>query len=197
MPGRMNWLATVALFVSASVAHAGKPEPMYLHPEFDSISTDIHAALLLPCLDARVDTTVKHNFNKTIVRSVGSNLPTRGYKLVKWGKNRPAPELDIEGFRSGDSTWIRSLPADTNRFALVICIEDAGAKRGFGTSSNVELSGALFDVQAGSVLWRAKGIKQAGQGGLAGMMMGGAMNDAAIEGAAIDLIKALPKRKRK
>jgi len=57
--------------------------------------------------------------------------------------------------------------------------------------------GALFDRQKGKLVWRAVGTAQAGQGGLLGMAMKGAMTDEAIGEAVKDLCTMMDKHSKK
>jgi hypothetical protein len=77
---------------------------------------------------------------------------------------------------------------------MVLVLDDVVTKLTFGSTGNAEVSGFLFDKQAGEIVWRDKGIGKVGQGGLLGMAMKAGMDGAAIDAAVGNLIASVPTR---
>ena len=77
---------------------------------------------------------------------------------------------------------------------MVVCLDDVTSRMTFGSTGNAELSGYLYDKQDGKLVWQDKGIGQAGQGGLAGMMLKGTMKGQALNIATGNLMRSVPKR---
>jgi hypothetical protein len=179
------------LFRSQALAVA--PAPLYIHPAFDSLGFD--RPLVMPVIDARVDTSTRFQYRKVVAGELKRGF--RGYKADLWTGDVPVPGLDLAGYRSDDSTWIRGLPAGEHRWVMVICVEDANLVRGFGTSATIELSAAIFDVADGVTVWRARGLGRCDSGGLIGMVSGGENVGMAISEALGQIKGTIPKRSKK
>jgi hypothetical protein len=77
---------------------------------------------------------------------------------------------------------------------MVLMLVDVATKLTFGSTGNAEVAGFLYNKEAGTIVWRDKGIGQVGQAGLMFMLMKGAMAGSAIDVAMNSLLSSIPKR---
>jgi hypothetical protein len=89
---------------------------------------------------------------------------------------------------------VRKLGPAEARWVMVVSLGDVTSKVTFGSTGNAEVSGYVYDKQDGKLIWKEKGVGQAGQGGLVGMMMKGMMKSAALNSAIDNLMRSVPKR---
>jgi hypothetical protein len=146
--------------------------------------------------DLRMDRKDNVNFDK-LAKISAKNLRRRNYATASSDNKGIAGDIAEEDLNDARPEWIKRLePADA-RWVMVIGLNDVHIKMTFGSTGNAEVIGFLFDKQDGSVVWKGKGIGQAGQGGLLGMAVKGVMSEAAIETAIFNLCNGIPKAPKK
>ena len=119
-------------------------------------------------------------------------LQRKRYKAQASTTTGEAGQLVEEDLQNAKPDWARKLGPPEARWVMVVCLGDVISKMTFGSTGNAEVSGYLFDKETGETLWKGHGVGQAGQGGLAGMMIKGAMKSAALEAAVHNLIGSMP-----
>lgn len=200
MPSRkLLLLACLAALAVPATSFAEEPQPVYLAPEFTSLG--IERAMLMPHIDARMDTSSRVNFTRLIHQMSKPAFQRKGYKLdyLELKEGQPQPKMDLEAYRTGDSTWIRTLPAGDDRWALVVCLEDANSTGGHGANETVEISAALFDVVRGVPVWRGRAAGHQEINGTSkmlsmGMATHGNQMMMALSSAMHDVMDTLPKK---
>jgi hypothetical protein len=179
-------------FVFAGCGPGVLKQPIHLEPGFQFTAVD--EIVMLPAVDVRVDKSHKMDVVKDIGDRTKRTLGGRGYKVTPAGTTGDVGEIIDEDLRDAKPEWVRRLGPPSARWVLVVCLVDVKAKMTFGSTGNAELTAFLFDREAGTLVWRDKGVGQAGQGGLAGMLMKGSMAGSALDGAAWNLFASFPKR---
>ena len=153
----------------------------------------IQSISVLPIVDTRAGKKASVNMRK-LQGSVVSTLKKKRYSVRAAGTSGTAGQIDIEDLESPDPLWVKKLgPADA-RWVMVICLDDVTSKITFGSTGNAEMSGFLFDKDSGGLIWKGRGVGQAGQGGLMGMTMKGMMKGEALQSAVFSLLSGVPKR---
>jgi hypothetical protein len=149
---------------------------------------------VLPIVDARAGDKKKVNM-EDVQRTVTSLLnKKKHYPASAASASGEVGQIAVEDLESAVPSYVKKLgPADA-RWVMVICLDDVMSKLRFGSTGNAELSGYLFDKDSGELVWKGKGVGQAGQGGLMGMAMKGAMTGQALLEAIQKLLKGMPNR---
>jgi hypothetical protein len=149
---------------------------------------------VLPIVDARAGDKKKVNMGdvqKTVISLLNKK---KHYPASAAGTSGEVAQIAVEDLESAVPSYVKKLgPADA-RWVMVICLDDVVSKMSFGSTGNAELSGYLFDKNSGELIWKGKGVGQAGQGGLMGMAMKGAMKGQALLEAIQKLLKGMPNR---
>jgi hypothetical protein len=191
--------ACLAALAVSVTSFAEEPQPVYLAPDFTP--RVIERAMLMPHIDARMDTSSRVNFKKLIHQMSKPAFQRKGYKLdyLELKEGQPQPKMDLEAYRTGDSTWIRTLPTGDDHWALVVCLEDANSMSGPGANETVEISAALFDVVRGVPVWRGRAAGHQEIGGMSrmlsmGMATRGTHMMMALSSAMHDVMDTLPKK---
>lgn len=151
---------------------------------------------VLPVVDARVDKQQKTDIEKHVRGAAVKTLEKKGYRATSTDDRGAAGEIAEEDLKSSDASWVKQLGPSDARFVMVLAVLDIKTKLTFGSTGNAEVSGVLYDKTAGVALWRDKGIGQAGQGGLAGMLFKGTMDESAVSAAMFNLFASLPGKKK-
>jgi len=151
--------------------------------------------VVLPALDNRIDKTIDVNIEKQI-REVGvKSLERKNYQVtVSDDLGNGIAGILEDDLRAADSEWVKRLGPAKSRWVMVLMLVDVTNKLTFGSTGNAEVGGFLYDKQAGTLVWRDKGIGKAGQGGLLGMCMKGMMDEAAISNAMNHLLASIPEK---
>jgi hypothetical protein len=167
--------------------HDSPPDPRFL--AIDQIT-------IIPAVDLRAGKKDTVNLEKLDKMAEGV-LKRKNYSAARTDNKGIIGDIAEEDLNDAKPEWIKRLgPADA-RWVMVLGLNDVHSKMSFGSTGNAEVVGFLFDKQDGSVLWKGTGIGQAGQGGLLGMAMKGAMSEAAIETAVGNLLNDIPKLSKK
>ncbi len=187
----LKWFFLLMSLLTAGCAATLK-NAVYLDPGFQSSA--VQEITLLPIIDARIDTTFEVNMEKQIRKEVKDRLVSSGYRVNITSTKGTSEGLIEEKLKTADSQLIKQLGPPASRWVMIVFLNDVETKLTFGSTGNAEISGFLFDKETGTRIWQDKGVGQAGQGGLLGMMMKGASGDDAIERAVKDLVQSIPER---
>ncbi|MGA7341199.1 MAG: hypothetical protein WBE72_03200 [Terracidiphilus sp.] len=181
-------LALAALPVNClGKRHDLPPDPKFL--AIDRIA-------IIPTVDLRAGKKDNVNLEK-LEKTAEGILKRKNYSATQSGSQGVTGEIAEEDLNDAKPEWVRRLGPPDARWVMVLGLNDVHSKLSFGSTGNAEVVGFLFDKQDGSTLWKGTGIGQAGQGGLLGMAMKGAMSEAAIETAVANLLSTIPKLPRK
>jgi len=185
--GVLTGVLFATTFTVNGLAAKPKKPPTALEIQFSTIGKIV----VLPALDARSGQKASVKLDG-IQPQVVKHLKKKRY-LSEAGA-APASEMVEEDLKEAKPEFVAKLgPADA-RWILVVCLADVTSKMTFGSTGNAEVSGYLYDKQDGKLIWKEKGVGQAGQGGLMGMAMKGAMKSAALNGAINNLMSRVPNR---
>jgi hypothetical protein len=180
-----------ALFLLSGCAPALK-SAIHLDAQFDAKTVD--PIFVLPAVDSRIDKESPIDL-ETQVRHAGVEiLRARGYRAELGASAADAGEIIDEDLRSPQPAWVKSLAGDGARWIMIVELIDVSSQLTFGSTGNAEVAGYLFDAEDGKLVWRDKGVGQAGQGGLLGMVVVAAMDDAALSAAMSNLLSSMPVR---
>lgn len=176
------------VFSCASVKKAA----IYSVPDFPPPTlTEI---CILPTVDLRIDKKINVNLEKQIRKASEGNIVKKGYKVTKSDNYGTVEQIFEEDLKTSNSDWIKQLGPTNSRYIMVLCLVDVTTKLTFGGTGNAEVSGYLYDKEAGNIVWRDKGIGKTGQGGLVGMATKGMMDEDAIMFAVGNLLASIPKK---
>ncbi len=182
------WILLVTGICSISAA-GKKHEKLPPDPKFSAI-TNIS---VLPIADARAGKKAGVNLEK-LQGNVVSTLKRKHYPVDPATSSGVSGEIAIEDMESPNSPYIKKLGPANERWVMVVFLDDVNSKITFGSTGNAELTGFLFDKEQGELVWRGKGVGQAGQGGLMGMTMKGMMKSEALDAAVANLLGSMPTR---
>lgn len=178
-----------SVFIADVAAARNKQKNVPLDPKF----AGIQSITLLPTVDLR--NGKKDNVNLAQIGKRAANiLKKKNYPALQADSTGAAGEIDEEDLNGAKAEWIKRLGPPSDRWIMVVCLFDVHSKFTFGSTGNAELGGYLFDKENEAVIWNGKGVGQAGQGGLLGMTMKGAMKGAALDTAVYNLLGSIPKR---
>lgn len=184
--GSMVLLLTAICGVESA---AKKPPKVPPDPKFMAIQN----ISVLPIVDARAGQKASVNMEKLQSSAVNA-LKKKRYPVSAASNSGEAGQIVEEDVQGAKPAYIKKLgPADA-RWVMIVCLGDVASKITFGSTGNAEVSGYLFDKESGELVWKGKGVGQAGQGGLAGMMMKGMMKGEAISAAVYNLFSGMPTR---
>jgi hypothetical protein len=183
----MGVFIVIVLACNCFTAKAKKP-PKEIDPRF----TAIENIVILPAVDAR--SGEKKNVKlENLQKSALNTLKRKNYKVSLADNAGTVGEITEEDLNDAKTAWIQKLgPADA-RWVMVLCLDDVASKTTFGSTGNAEVSGYLYDKQTATLIWKDKGVGQAGQGGLLGMAMKSTMTGAALDSAVYNLLNSIPK----
>lgn len=160
------------------------PDPKFMAIENISV---------LPLVDSRVGKKADVNLDKLQASAVNA-LKKKRYPVTAVTTTGEAGQIVEEDLQGAQPEWTKKLGPADSRWVMVVCLGDVMTKMTFGSTGNAEVSGYLFDKQTGELVWKGKGVGQAGQGGLAGMMMKGTMKGEALNAAIYNLFTGMPTR---
>jgi hypothetical protein len=121
-------------------------------------------------------------------------LKRKNYRVSLADNTGTAGEITEEDLKDTKPAWIQKLGPSDAGWVMVVCLDDVASKMTFGSTGNAEVSGYLYHRQTATLIWKDKGVGQAGQGGLAGMMMKSTMKGVAPGTAMWNLLSSIPKR---
>lgn len=157
------------------------PLPIYQAPNFSYSDVDVIA--ILPAADLRRDKSADINVNKIAQDMAQTALKHRDYSTELTLEPVDYSHITEEDLANPSAAWVKHLPPSDKRWVLIVCADDITRKLTFGSTGNAAVSAYFYDKKAGVLIWRDKGVGQAGQGGLLGMAMIGMMSQAALENA--------------
>jgi hypothetical protein len=181
----------MALLLTAifGVECAAKKPKLPPDPKFMAIQN----ILVLPVIDSRAGEKASVNLDK-LQDSAVNVLKKKRYDATATSASGEVGQVVEEDLQDAKPEWVKKLgPADA-RWVMAVCLRDVTSKMVFGSTGNAELSGYLFDKESGELIWKGKGVGQAGQGGLLGMTMKGAMKGEALSAAIFNLLSSIPTR---
>jgi len=164
--------------------------PIFLAQDFSD--GRIAPIAILPPVDARIDTSIEVELDEQLRGDAVKVLERRGYPAVLSAAGADAGTVTLDELASADAARIRALGPPGARWVMILGLVDVSTALTFGSTGNAEVAGFLFDTERGVLLWRDKGVAQVGQGGLLGMALVGAMDEAAIQTAVGHLLASLP-----
>ena len=180
----LSLLAILAVDCAAKKKPKSEPDPVFM---------TIGNVCVLPIVDARAGKKAGVNLEK-LQKSVAGVIKKKRYSVSSTDTPGVTGEIAVEDVEAADPTYVKKLGPTNERWVMVVFLDDITSKITFGSTGNAELSGYLFDKQDGRLIWKNKGVGQAGQGGLAGMAMKGMMKGEAMSNAIGSLLSSIPKR---
>lgn len=164
--------------------------PIVIAQDFNALR--IGEVDMLPVFDARKDTSTSLDMQRNIGAPILSSALKKGYKVTL------LQNVAFEGFSSSDMIEMTPEelcalgPVDAKNLLIVI-VEDVSSKYAvMGYTYKVEVVGILLDKANKKVLWKDKGIGNAGQGGLISGLVAPLIKSEALSGAINSLMRSLP-----
>jgi hypothetical protein len=180
------WLLLATLLSLTSLAHAKHTEPPP-DPKFSAIGQIV----ILPVVDARVDKKAAVDLQK-LRETAEKNLKKKNYQVSESDNGGPVGQVIEDDLKEAKPDWVKGLgPADA-RWVMVVGLSDMATKVTLGSTANVEVMGFLYDKASGTTVWNGRGIGRAGQGGLFGMAIKGAIKSEALTAAIYNLLNSVP-----
>ncbi|MCC6233232.1 MAG: hypothetical protein IT580_11350 [Verrucomicrobiales bacterium] len=182
----------VPLFFSGCIS---PPKPVYDSTLWSP--ADVDSIALLPLVDLRPEKVKMSDFNRIGQKAMRKQLKHWKYTCVVSDQAIPENTGLEESFLKPSKEWVSALPEPGQRWIMVAVIHDVTRRITFGSVGNAEVSVHLFDRSSGLRVWQAKGLGQAGQGGVVGMLMVGMMDEDALMSALGNALFQLPRRDKK
>ncbi len=186
--GKMKWTAMILVLLLVSQIAAAKKEKVPPDPRLMAIES----VTVIPIVDLRPGEKDSANLQK-LQKIVAGSLKRRGYPPVMAETTGDAGQIMEEDLQDAKPAWIKRVGPPSSRWVMVVCLLDVHSKMTFGSTGNAEISGYIFDKEKPELIWSGKSVGRAGQGGLLGMTMKGAMKSAAMGNAVMYLVNLLPK----
>ena len=186
------------------VVGCAAPKATYRSPSFDPQTID--RIVVLPCLDNRVKPDPDNDWDEVcgVTETIlFSDLKfTKGYRVV-WSSDigsvprysvgdMPRPDsqskdTDSVDPSSVDSSWVKGLGPETDRWILVPVIDNLVFQNIIvNVSTSAKMSIYLFDKEAGEIAWKGVGSSAMSTGILtAGLMGRSTMEETALWGACV------------
>jgi hypothetical protein len=182
---------TVLLLAAICVVEgsAKKKPTVPLDPKFMAIQN----ISVLPVVDSRAGEKTGVNMVK-LQGSVVKGLMKKHYPVNGANTSGDAGQIAVEDLEDAQASYLKKLGPTSERWVMVVLLDDIHSKIVFGSTGNAELDAYLFDKDSGELLWKGKGVGQAGQGGLIGMSMKGMMKSEALDAAVRSLLGSMPNR---
>jgi hypothetical protein len=168
--------------------------PLYQKQDFHLQWVD-HITVV-PAVDVRIDRSVQVDLNAQLRDSTVNILTGKGYPTAASQDGSEVGTVTLDDLKNPEPAWIEHLGPQTARWVLVVTLVDVNSGLTFGSTGDAEVAGFLYDKKDGTLAWRDRGIAQVGQGGLLGMALVGAMDDAAISEALDHLFASFPERNK-
>jgi hypothetical protein len=167
------------------------------NPPPDPAFVAIQNISVLPLVDARAgEKKTRVDLEKLQASIVRALTKQSHYHADAASTSGEAGKLEVEDVESGAPAYIKKLGASNERWVMVVFLEDTASKgwntRDWGGTSNAQLAGYLFDKGNGSLVWKGRGVGQAGAAGLAGMVGMGSIRSEALSKAVTNLLAGLP-----
>lgn len=185
---KLNWTAAILVILLASQVAVAKKEKEPPDPRLMAIES----VTVVPIVDLRPGQKDSANLEKLQKMAAGA-MKRRGYPSVIVDNTGDVGQIAEEDLQDAKPAWIKRLGPPPSRWVFVVCLLDVHSKMTFGSTGNAEISGYLFDKEKPEMIWSGKSVGRAGQGGLLGMTMKGAMKSAALGNAVVALVNVLPK----
>jgi hypothetical protein len=187
-------LATSAALMAVVLCLAGctlpPKQPIFQDTSFNPV--DVDQIVVLPAVDLRPDKSVDMDVTKSVAEAAESTLRSRKYKCAVAKDAKPPDVVSEDDLKKPRSEWVQSLGPSGARWIMAAAVHDLTKKITFGASANAEVSTYLYDKQSGKCVWHDKGVGQAGQGGLLGML--DPVASMALQGATMNAVMGLPQR---
>jgi hypothetical protein len=170
-------------------------KPNYMDSEFSP--SEIEEITVLPVVDIRKDKSLKIAYQKIGTYEFKYFFPRMGYQVKlsdNFGKIANITEDDIA---RQDVDFIKNLGPDNAQWVFLVTLDDLATRKTLGIASVAECSGILYDKDPGKEVWRHKATHQYGQGGIAGMMMGGTVREESLRACVDDLLAQFPSKNGK
>jgi hypothetical protein len=196
---RIIWLAVLtSVFACATVSLAKKKvvEPDFVDPSFHPES--VEALVVYSAVDLRKDKGIEFEDLDKIVHggvkaALRKGVYTLEYRSGFGGKIHDVTEDDLEYL---EDSWIRELGGGTDRWVLLMALEDLAKKKTYGGLFGAQCSGYLFDTEQGKVVWRHATAASQGQGGLLGMGMRKTIRNSTVSMCVSQALRTLPGHKK-
>lgn len=184
--GCIGFLLALICVVDCSASKKQKIPP---DPKFAAIEN----ISVLPIVDDRAGDKANVNMGN-LQRNVVKALQKKHYSVTAADTTGDAVQIAVEDLEDAHPPYLKKLGPTNQRWVMVVLLDDVHSKITFGSTGNAEVSGYLFDKDSGELLWKGKGVGQAGQGGLMGMTMKGMMKGEALSAAVANLLSSVPTR---
>lgn len=186
--------AALYLMLSCSACTPRVITPLYQDAEFAATHIT-EPVYLMPVVDLRLDKTKNLHLDDNARKWLSPGFEKKGYGRPRLVADRKMVEFLMEDdFTQPDSGLLATLGPSDARWLFCPVLHDFKSKITFGSTANVEISGYIVDKKRGKIVWRHKGIGQAGQGGLIGMAMKGMVEEEALDSALLTLLSAVPSK---
>ena len=186
-------IVILSLIVTFSCAGVPTKPADYMNSSFNA--PDINHMYVMPVLDYRFNKEKELNLDKLVHEVVEYELKRRNYKYTCIKERSLIADIEQEDMEEIEGDWISAIAPQDSQWLLFIALLDSSSKLTFGSTGSAEMTAYLIDKSTKEIIWRNKDIGRFGQGGLAGMLMKGAMESTAIQIASRKLMFALPVRK--
>lgn len=193
-------------FLLAGCVSSKSPPPLRSAANFRPEQMD--KVYIMPTVDARVDRTLKTDFNTIIQQTTREYLMRQGYQAALVTDAAQVSAMTIDDIREAAPDWVKRTGPPESRWVMIFAIEDlARQELNLGATGNAVIVLVVLDRQRGEVVWRDKALGRVGeagslQNGLVGMIIEGLisrlqvdlMAGSAVRVAMSELLWKFPKK---
>lgn len=189
-----SMIGLVVIYLLTSCAGQPKP-PIFADPDLNNIQFE--AVTLLPIVDRRADKSYNLDLESSIGKRVEKNIKKKGYSVIRQTTFSDTLQVTNEEIAEMEPYELQALGTENTEYMLIVYLDDALGKTGFGYTFKIEATALLINKQTGAMLWKDKGIGSQGQAGLAGCLMSGATKAGAMDECVKNILSSFPKNPRK
>ncbi len=187
-------IGLVVIYLLTSCAGQPKP-PIYADPDLNNIQFE--TVTLLPIVDRRVDKSYELDLESNIGKRVEKNIKKKGYSVIRQTTFSDTLQVTNEKIAEMEPYELKALGGEKTDYMLIVYLDDALGKTGFGYTFKIEATALLINKQTGSMLWKDKGIGSHGQAGLFGALMSAGTKAEAMDQCVKKMLSSFPKIQRK
>ena len=187
--GRLVLIASVLVFPAGC---ATIQPPLQLDPMF--AQRGIRSIALLPIVDRRKDRSAALDVEYEVGVRARKALEKKGYQMLEAAGPASGDAIGMARLLDADLNYLVSLnPPDADAVIAIYVDDSLSSYKVLSYAFKVEALGVMVSKRLNAELWRAKGIGNAGQGGLISGVLQGLNRSEAWDACVYGMLSSIPK----